>query len=190
MATFSLSCGDDGYAWEKSGKAPALEVLPAASSSADVLASAAAEETPTPHGGLWTRCLEGLQAETDPVRDVTRLVAVCGPVTGMDPVGDGIIEGAIAEGAPVTLELPMAKGRCYRVFAAADRGVSELDVEVRTSRGTIVASDHTTGRIAVAQPDRPFCTGADDTAAITVRSGPGSGAFALEVLSVASTASH
>lgn len=171
------------YAWEKKGSPPKIER--AVSASASTEPPIIGDDAPSPHGGLWTRCREGLTAESDPARDVTRLVAVCGPSTGMESVGDGLIEGAVSEGSPVTLELRMKKDRCYRVFASVDRGVEQLDVEVRTSRGTLVASDHEEGRLAIAQPDRPFCTTLDDLAAITVRAEGGSGAFALEVLSVA-----
>lgn len=179
----AVACGDGRYPWEGEGKPPE-QVAPPASSSLSFEPTPHLLEDPAPHGGLFVRCLQGLQAERDPVKDLTRIVMSCGPSTGMDPVGQGMIEGALAQGAPVTFDLPMAKDRCYRVFAVADGGIAELDVEVRSSRGTTIASDHMTGRIAVAQPDRPFCTSADDVATISVTSGGGSGAFSLEVLSV------
>lgn len=165
-----------------------MQPVPSPSASAPAGVSAAPEDGAVPHDGLWARCYEAIEASQDPVRDVTKLAVSCGPVTGMDPVGDGLIEGALAEGAPVTLELELVRGRCYRIFGSVDPGVSELALEVRTSRGTVIASDHREGRLAIALPDRPFCTQADDHATIHVTASAGSGAFALEVLSMAAPA--
>ena len=186
LAALGGCSSEGGYGWEQqTGQPPTMASAPSGTSSADDGAPSVPDEPSTPHGGLWQRCHEALSAGSDPVRDVTKLVTACGPVTGMDPTGDGLVEGAVAEGAPVTLELPMQRGRCYRVFASADPSVSELDLEVKTSRGTVVATDHSEGRLAIALPDRPFCTSADDAATIHVRARAGSGAFALEVLSMA-----
>jgi hypothetical protein len=178
-------CDDgDRYPWEQPGPPPRQSADPKPTATTTEQSATNGPQDP-PHGGLFETCLAGLVAERDPVRDVTRLVTVCGPSTGMTPVDSNLREGALADGAPVVLELPLQRGRCYRIFAVADAGISELDLEVKTSRGTLVAQDHMTGRIAVAQPDRPFCTEANETASLTVK-GVGAGAFALDVLWVGS----
>lgn len=176
----ATSCGET-YPWEHGGPAPTLRsaLAPSASDSAAALASG--QNAPL-EGGLFASCANGLVAEDDPVVDVTRLFAVCGPPTGMDRGTDAPLEGAISEGrAPATLPLELRAGRCYRVFAVADPHVVELDVELRSSRDTLIASDHQSGRVAIVQPDRPFCVQADDTARLLVSAREGSGAFALEI---------
>lgn len=173
-------CGES-YPWEHGGPAPTLRPAPAPSASETVAPLASGQSAPL-EGGLFASCANGLVAEDDPVIDVTRLFAVCGPPTGMDRGTEAPLEGAISEGrAPATLPLELRAGRCYRVFAVADPHVGELDVELRSSRDTLIASDHQSGRVAVVQPDRPFCALADDTARLLVSARQGSGAFALEI---------
>ncbi len=186
----AIGCNGGGYAWDStSAPNPTTDPapVPAASGSAPEVVLA---EDPSPHGGLFTRCRQGLAAETDPVRDVARLASVCGPPTGMEPEGQGIVEGALTPEQPVRFDLAMARGRCYRVIAVSDPNVTELEVRVLSQRGTVLASDHEQGRSAVVQPDRPFCTDAEEPATIEVASRQGSGAFALEVLSMAAPRGH
>ncbi|MFO0555273.1 MAG: hypothetical protein U0271_43250 [Polyangiaceae bacterium] len=86
------------------------------------------------------------------------------------------------DGPAVTFQLELGAKRCYRIFAVGAAGVADLDVEVQSSRGTVIASDHEVGRVAIVQPDRPFCSTARDTATIIVEARDGAGAFALDIL--------
>jgi hypothetical protein len=63
----------------------------------------------------------------------------------------------------------------------ADDGVSDLDVVVRTSRGTEVTADLGEDRWPIVQPERPFCTFDDDTFTVEVKAKRGAGAFAAEI---------
>lgn len=102
----------------------------------------------------------------------------------MKPVFEAPLEGAIAEASPPTsFAMKLSNGHCYRLFAAASEGVADLDVEVRSSRDVLLASDHSEGRIAVVQPDRPFCALEDAEANVLVSAKGGHGAFALFVWS-------
>lgn len=135
----------------------------------------------TPGGG-WVRCREGFALSGDPVKDVTRLGLLCGPSNGMRRRSRQAIVGVVGEHEPpVTASIRAARGACYRVLAAADAGVGELDVTVRSSRGAGVAADHAKGRLAVVQPDRPFCTFSDETFTVEVSAARGAGRFAAEV---------
>lgn len=139
-----------------------------------------------PRGGLFKTCADGLEAELDPVRDVTRLVTTCAQSTGMTRLFDAPLEGAVAKDAPpVVFDFQMVAGHCYRLFAVASPGINDLGIEVRSSRGTLLASDHREGRIAVVQPDRPFCSQSDDAGSVVVSAAAGSGSFALELASFA-----
>src|SRR5437762_532027 len=76
------------------------------------------------------------------------------------------------------------EGAKRRRRGAASAEVAELDITVRSSRDVAVAADHGTGRLAVVQPDRPFCTFADDVFSVEVSAKRGSGRFAAEVWSL------
>lgn len=135
----------------------------------------------TPGGG-WVKCHEGLSLSGDPVKDVTRIGLLCGPSNGMRRKTKQAIVGLVGEHEPpVVTSIQSARGACYRIFAAADAQVSELDVTVRSSRDVGVAADHGAGRLAIVQPDRPFCTFADETFTVEVSARRGSGRFAAEV---------
>jgi hypothetical protein len=67
------------------------------------------------------------------------------------------------------------------VFAVADRGVADLDVAVRSSRGAVIASDGGDDAWPMVQPDRPFCALEDDDATVEISARKGAGRFAMEV---------
>lgn len=92
------------------------------------------------------------------------------------------IEGAVAEGQPgVTEKIKAARGACYRVFAVGGPGVTDLDVEVRSSRGAVIASDGGEDAWPIVQPDRPFCALEDDNVTVEISASKGAGRFAAEV---------
>ena len=102
----------------------------------------------------------------------------------MKPVFEAPLEGAIADGSPpTTFAIKLSNGHFYLIFAAASEGVADLDVEVRSTRDVLLASDHTEARIAVVQPDRPFCALEDAEANVQVSAEGGNGSFALFVWS-------
>ncbi len=179
-------CGDRSYPWEAEGSGSGPAPLPSSAPAASVGEEPVEPLKPRFEGGLFVRCAEELRAtSSDPVRDVTRLALACGPSTGMTRVGDGPHEGAVAEGsAEVRLPMSFAEGRCYRLFAVGDPGIEDLSVEIRSSRGTVIASDHREDRIAIVQPDRAVCPPAADEVIVTVLAKKGRGAFALEVWEV------
>lgn len=177
---------DDGPA---TTSAPAA---PAGDASAPPVADPTAAPEPVPAstheitpGGGWVSCAEGLTLSGDPLKDVTRLGLVCGPANGMRRKTQQAIVGVVGEHEPpVVAQLRVARGACYRIFAVADAQVSELDVTVRSSRDVAVAGDHTPGRRAIVQADRPFCTFADDIFSLEVSALHGNGRFAAEVWSL------
>ena len=121
----------------------------------------------------------------DPLKDVTRIGLLCGPSNGLRRKTAQAIVGVIGErDPPVVAELRVARGACYRVIGVSDEGAEELDVTVRSSRDVAVAADHSKGRLAIVQPDRPFCTFADDVFSIDFTARRGSGRFAAEVWAI------
>jgi hypothetical protein len=63
----------------------------------------------------------------------------------------------------------------------AEAGVADLDVVVRSSRGSAIAADHGEDPWPIVQPDRPFCALEDDRYTFEVSAKRGSGRFAAEV---------
>jgi hypothetical protein len=132
-------------------------------------------------GGPWVRCYGGFHPSGDPVKDVTRLSLLCGPENGMKRLSTSPLEGSVTPGGPpVTEGFEARRGECYRVFAVAAE-VADLDVVIRSSRGTAIAADHGEDAWPIVQPDRPFCALESDHYTVEVSAKRGSGRFAAEV---------
>src|SRR5579871_6594940 len=115
-------CNSAAPPWEQptGGPLPYLTSTSQAAPTSD-LATPALSGARLESGGIFVDCYAGLHVTGDPVKDVTRLGYVCGPVAGMKRVLDAPFEGAITAGAAeLELPLPLVKGGCYRLFAAAD----------------------------------------------------------------------
>jgi hypothetical protein len=72
-------------------------------------------------------------------------------------------------------------GNCFRVFAAADRGVRDLDVLILTLDGEPVAGDITHDAWPVVPPLGPACFAEPGVYALEVSVFRGSGGYALQV---------
>jgi hypothetical protein len=180
----SNPAGDTAAAPTTAPAAPGPSGTTAPAAAADDAIELPNGATITP-GGLWVKCAAGLALSADPLKDVTRLGVVCGPSNGMRRKTPQPIVGVLGEHEPpVTAELRVSRGACYRIIGVADPGVAELDVTVRSSHDVAVAGDHSSGRLAMVQPDRPFCALADDAATIEIRAARGSGRFAAEVWAI------
>jgi hypothetical protein len=139
-------------------------------------------KNPVRIGGPWVRCYGNFRASGDPVKDVTRLSILCGPENGMRRLSTRAVEGSVtAGGAPVSESFDARRGDCYRVFAVAEPSVADLDVVVRSSRGSPIAADHGEDGWPIVQPDRPFCALEDDRYTFEVSAKRGGGRFAAEV---------
>lgn len=92
------------------------------------------------------------------------------------------IVGSVVEGLPGVSEVFEAKrGACYRIFAAAEATVTDLDVAVKSSHDMTIAADHGEDAWPVVQPDRPFCVLSDDVLRVEVSARHGQGRFAAEI---------
>jgi hypothetical protein len=131
-------------------------------------------------GGLWVSCAAGFRAGVDPLRDVERLSLMCGPVNGMRALGRPL--AGMATSTPERRPFKVRRGACYRVFAVAEAAVEELALSVVSPRGSRVASaDATAARVIMIEPERPFCSFADDELTVEVRAARGSGRYALRI---------
>lgn len=189
-ALAGLGCEHRSHPWDQpDAAATATSAAPPLGLPAPLASAAASESTvedapavPVRVGGPWVRCYGGFHPGGDPVKDVTRLSLLCGPENGMRRLSRAPLEGALVEGGPsVTETFEAHRGECYRVFAVAERTVSDLDVVVRSSRGAAIAADHGEDAWPIVQPDRPFCALEDDRYTLDVSTKHGTGRFAAEI---------
>ena len=130
-------------------------------------------------GGLWVSCYGKFQPTGSPLDAVTKLGLMCGPVNGMQQLGTTFEGSASASASKHTFAVK--SGECYRVFAVAAASVDDLDVVVKSGRGTRLSADQTEDRWPIVDPERPLCSFEDDTFVAEVSSRKGRGAFALQV---------
>jgi hypothetical protein len=186
-------CGRAPHPWEQADDAG--EVAPSGSirragpllgDAGSAPASSADDPVlPVPVGGSWVRCYGHFKPAGEPKKDVTRLGLLCGPSNGMHQEGD-VFEGPLTEGgAPIERKIEAKRGACYRVFAVGEASIQDLDVTLRSSRGSAIAADHGQDAWPIVQPDRPICALEDDRWAVEVRSKRGQGRFAAEIWALA-----
>ncbi len=162
----------------------------------DASASVDVPETPVVPvrvGGPWVRCYGGFHTSGDPKKDLMRLALLCGPENGMHRMskkGAGgarsgppaAIEGLVSAGGPPLHDgFDVRRGDCFRIFAVAEPSVADLDVVVRSSRGSAIAGDHGEDNWPIVQPDRPFCALEDDLWSWEITAKRGAGRVAAEV---------
>jgi hypothetical protein len=200
LALLALGCERRAHPWDQSRDAgapsastlvpppPLRQADPAPGADAGDAADAAPAEvpdSPTPPvrvGGPWVRCYGGFHPAGDPLKDVTRLSVLCGPENGMKRLSRVTLQGAVREGGPaVTETFEARRGECYRIFAVAEPTVLDLDVVIRSSRGSAVAADHGEDAWPIVQPDRPLCPLENDRYTVEVTAKRGGGRFASEV---------
>ena len=178
---------DGGVADESRPFLPPVEggksLLPAASGSAEATAVAPGPKAPRA-GGLWRSCAVGFRAGDEPKKDAERLARLCGPENGMkrDTAWDG---PATAE--PDRHPMRVRAGFCYRVFAVGDPGVGDLDVAIVSARQSRLAEDDSDDRVVMVEPERPFCSFADDDLIVEIRANRGHGRYAAQIYQLPAT---
>jgi hypothetical protein len=128
---------------------------------------------------LWLGCAASFRAGRDPRLDAQRLALVCGPQTGMRRAAEPIEGPATEQGD--RHPFAVRADTCYRIFAVADPGVTDLDVAVLSVRGSRLAQDDSADRVVMVDAARPFCSFADDELTIEVRANRGLGRYAMHI---------
>lgn len=134
-------------------------------------------------GGIWLDCHAQFRVREGAHRDVERLAKACGPPTSLVPVTE-IREGdeQSATGAADRLTFSVkGGGRCYRVFAAGDGTVQDLDLALVDDDGSLITTDRQTGPAVVLPPRGPLCLDRAGSYTLEVSVARGAGAFALQV---------
>ncbi len=136
----------------------------------------------TPPKNPWENCYSTFRPTGNSDADLAHLVRDCGPTGGMRAMTDVRI-GTQSEEDPVdryTFEAPLP-GKCYRVYAAADSGVKDLDLLLRGPSGDAVVADVTHDSWPVLPPREPVCFPQPGLYMLEVSVYRGSGRYALQV---------
>jgi hypothetical protein len=88
-----------------------------------------------------------------------------------------------ADDKPQTFPLSAAAGKCYRVYGATDKGITDLDVAIKDSNGDIAGEDSTDDPTPVVLEDGAVCFKEADSAQVIVSVGGGKGKYALQIWS-------
>jgi hypothetical protein len=130
----------------------------------------------------WESCYGTFSPAGDAPGDLSRLVRDCGPTGGMRAItvvrsGEQSEDDAIDR---YTFEVP-SSGHCYRVYAAGDGAVKDLDLLLRGPSGNAVASDLTHDSWPVLPARHPACLSEPGLYMLEVSVFKGSGHYALQV---------
>lgn len=130
----------------------------------------------------WSQCHEGFVATGDPDADLGTLGKTCAMKLGqrpLTPVRVGIQAEADAVDRFTFSAGPGA--RCYRVIAAGENGVRDLDVQALGADGRVLASDASHGSWAIVPEREPLCFRGAEVVTVEVSVYRGSGKYALQV---------
>ena len=130
----------------------------------------------------WESCYSTFAPSGDAEGDLTRLVRDCGPTGGMRAVTP-IRLGTQSSEDPVdryTFEVP-SPGKCYRVYAAGESSIADLDLLLRGPGRDRYVADVTHDSWPVLPPREPVCFNEPGSYMLEVSVYRGSGRYALQV---------
>jgi hypothetical protein len=136
--------------------------------------------TRAPQTAVSSECAAAIERTDHPRAGLEHLVR-CLPAIGMQPVTP-VRLGRQGERHPAdlyTFYVPGA-GRCYRVYAAGDRGIEDLDLLLRGPDGEL-AADITHDAHPILPPEGALCFDAPGLYVLEVSVFRGSGRYALQV---------
>ena len=114
-------------------------------------------------------------------KDYAALTDACGTGAGMKPFVKTVTGKLDDKHLRDVYDFKMLGGYCYRFFAVADAGISNIDVRVQRPGGALVSIDSTKGPIAVMDPDRPWCKTHDREFTLTVETTGGKGNYTFGI---------
>jgi hypothetical protein len=134
-------------------------------------------------GSEWADCHKDVKSTANHTADVAKLGKACEKATKMKAMGKVLTGSQDAEGKPQQFPLKAEAGKCYRVYAAADKGITDLDIAIKDSNGDIAGDDSTDDPTPVVLEDGAVCFKEADAATVIVSVGGGKGKYALQVWS-------
>jgi hypothetical protein len=131
----------------------------------------------------WADCHAKLRLSGSAEAAVGTMGKACAKVTGMKLHGKTISGKQDAEGQPDKFPLMAQAGKCYRAYAYADKGITDLDLVILDSVGDTAGEDSTDDPSPVVMEDGAVCFKVQDAATVVVSVGAGKGKYALQIWS-------
>lgn len=133
------------------------------------------------HGGIFESCYGTFRPKGNAQEDLAQMTSLCGAPNAMKPV-TAILEGKQAETDPIArYTFEGETGRCYRIFAAADPSVQDLDMAVLDPDQAVVGFDTNEDAFPILNPDGPLCLTRPGSYTVLVSVERGQGAYAIQV---------
>ena len=137
-----------------------------------------------PQAHDWQSCYAGFSPSGNPKSDLARITKSCGSVGRMRPITNVTFgrQGARDPADRYTFFVPDTES-CFRIFAAADRTIYDLDLLLRTPDGEPITGDITHDTWPVLPPQGPACFEEPGLYVLEVSVFSGAGRYALQVWS-------
>ncbi len=136
------------------------------------------------HDAAWAACHATFTPKSkDVLAEVQKLAKGCADATKMKALGAPTKATQADKNPPQQIKLKAQAGKCYRVYAIADTGITDLDLLLKDSAGEIGAEDSTDDPSPVLLEDGAFCFKDADNAVVVVSVGAGKGTYAVQVWS-------
>jgi len=135
--------------------------------------------TPTSVPKDEAHCASLVKRTGDITTDINALGDVCGNNFGLTAVAPPYSRKLSQEqGWQKQFDLELEAG-CYRLFAAGDAGIRDLDTGIKDESGNVIAEDSSNGPMPVLNPGGPFCLQKAQKVALYARVGSGGGTYAM-----------
>ncbi len=143
---------------------------------------AASARSPAAATNPWAACYADFTPIGSASGDLARLTHACGHVGGLHAVTPVVahVQSAKAPADRYTFYVPGA-GACYRVFAAGDYNVKDLDLLIHDAAGQTVAADLSHDSFPVMPPSGPLCFDRGGLYMLEVSVYQGAGHYAVQV---------
>ena len=138
--------------------------------------------TPAKPDNPWSACYAGFTPIGTAHGDLARLTHACGALGGLHAVTP-VVAKVQSEQAPAdryTFYVP-GPGACYRVFAAGDYNVKDLDLLIHDAAGQTIAADLSHDSFPVMPPSSPLCFDRGGLYMLEVSVYRGAGHYAVQV---------
>jgi hypothetical protein len=137
--------------------------------------------TDSVHGGTFESCYQSFHPSGTIDQDLAQMTSLCGPPNAMKPV-TAVIRGSQAQhDAIARFTFRGEMGRCYRIFAAAEKSVHDLDLAMLDPDKNVVGHDTNEDAFPMLNPDGPFCLTRPGVYTVLVSVEKGEGRYALQV---------
>lgn len=133
------------------------------------------------HGGDFSSCYAPFQPSGEAHQDLDQMTSLCGAPNAMKPV-TGVLDGSQSEEDPIARYVFEGEtGRCYRIFAASDASIQDLDMAVLDPEQAVIGFDTNNDAFPILNPDGPLCLTRPGTYTVLVSVERGAGNYALQV---------